>query len=238
MARKQGFVGPLLPPRVVPSLLGKARRQLIGRNRRMIASALHARWWATLGKLQARRVIGDRKRHSDLAIVGLAQPPAMLPRNTHRANALLSQSLYRRRSKPRYCLVLREPAGRVRALWQEPLRPARPPDQPDATAIDVLPRHERAPPMLQSATDRARSLRPRTHAMEATIFSKTRFTRLPFTLHRRCHSPLSRVRKIANLRVAQIRENRNSVELEPNLKLIDKFRLAWFSGFAKASGDF
>ncbi len=45
-----------------------------------------------IGDWQARRVIGDRKRHRDLAIVGFAQPPAILSRDAHRVNALLGEA--------------------------------------------------------------------------------------------------------------------------------------------------
>jgi len=42
----------------------------------------------TIGDRQTRRVIGDRKRHRGLTIVGLAKPPAILARHTHRVHAL------------------------------------------------------------------------------------------------------------------------------------------------------
>ena len=46
----------------------------------------------TIGDRQARRMIGDRERHRDLAIVRLAQPPAILPRHAHRMRALLDEA--------------------------------------------------------------------------------------------------------------------------------------------------
>jgi len=44
-----------------------------------------------IGDRQARRVIGDRKRHRNLTIVGLAEPPAILPGDAHRMNAFLGE---------------------------------------------------------------------------------------------------------------------------------------------------
>ncbi len=46
----------------------------------------------TIGDRQARRVTGDRQRHRDLTIVGLAEPPAILPRHAHRVHALLGEA--------------------------------------------------------------------------------------------------------------------------------------------------
>ena len=45
-----------------------------------------------IGDRQARRMIGDRKRHRDLTIVGLAEPPAILPGDAHRMNAFLREA--------------------------------------------------------------------------------------------------------------------------------------------------
>ena len=45
-----------------------------------------------IGDRQARRVIGDRKRHRDLTIVGLAKPPTILPRHARRMYALLGEA--------------------------------------------------------------------------------------------------------------------------------------------------
>jgi len=44
-----------------------------------------------IGDRQACRMIGDRKRHRDLTIVGLAEPPAILPGDAHRMNAFLGE---------------------------------------------------------------------------------------------------------------------------------------------------
>ena len=58
------------------------------------------------------------------------------------------RSLYRRRSTPRSALAPRSPAGRVRAPCPTGPRPTKPPDRPDAAAIDVSPRRSAvgAPP--------------------------------------------------------------------------------------------
>ncbi len=45
-----------------------------------------------LGDRQAGGVIGDRERHRDLTIVGLAQTPAVLARNPHGMDALLGEA--------------------------------------------------------------------------------------------------------------------------------------------------
>ena len=37
-------------------------------------------------------MVGDRKRHRDLTIVGLAQPPAILARGAHGMDALLGEA--------------------------------------------------------------------------------------------------------------------------------------------------
>jgi hypothetical protein len=45
-----------------------------------------------VGDRQTSRVIGDRQRHRDLAIILLAEPPAVLPRNAYRMNPLLRKA--------------------------------------------------------------------------------------------------------------------------------------------------
>jgi hypothetical protein len=58
-----------------------------------------------IGDRQAGRVVGDRKRHCDLTIVDLAEPPAILPGDAHRMNAFLREA--RVVDNPRLDLPLR-----------------------------------------------------------------------------------------------------------------------------------
>ena len=46
----------------------------------------------TIGDGQARMMIGDRQRHRDLTVVGLAEPPAILARHADRVRVLLLKS--------------------------------------------------------------------------------------------------------------------------------------------------
>ena len=64
-----------------------------------------------IGDRQTRRVIGDRKRHRDLTIVGLAKPPAILSGHAYRMNAFLREA--RVVDNPGLDLPLRRDAGRT-----------------------------------------------------------------------------------------------------------------------------
>ena len=181
-----------------------------------------------IGDRQAGGVIGDRKRHRDLTIVGLAEPPAILPRDAHRMNAFLREA--RVVDNPRLDLPLRLDRRQDEfAHFGENrlVRPSRLTDQMQKRL------------MLGRNPSRRNDRRHRLHALAFTghqqanaiilerprpvpaphncrqgidIISKTRFTRLRQRLHCPRHSPFSRS-EAPNPKARRICANVDSVEL-------------------------
>jgi hypothetical protein len=178
-------------------------------------------------------VIGDRKRHRDLAIVRLAQPPAILPRDADGVNALFRKAgviddprgdaalRFERRRDEVPDLVQNRliRLGRLAHQVQKRLmfrRNARRrhhrSDRLDALALAG---HQQARAIISERLGAI--LTPQNSRQRIDIRNKTRFTRLRFGLHRRHPPPVSRFGSIAKLRRPRIRENRDSVELERDM---------------------
>jgi hypothetical protein len=158
-----------------------------------------------IGDRQTRRVIGDRKRHRDLTIVGLAKPPAILPRDAYRMNTLLRKA--RVVDNPGLDLPLRldRRQDQFAHLGQNRIvRPSRLADQMQKRLmlsrnpgrrndrrhrLDALAfaGHQQANAII---LERSRPIRPAQNRRQGfDIFRKTRFTRLRPKLHLARHSP-------------------------------------------------
>jgi len=165
-------------------------------------------------------VIGDRKRHRDLTIVRLAEPPAILPGDAYRMNAFLCEA--RVVDNPRLDLPLRlnRRQDQFAHLGQNRLvRPSRLADQMQKRLmlrrnpsrrndrrhrLDALAfaGHQQANAII---LERPRPIRPTQNCRKGVdIFNKTRFTRLRPRLHCPRHSPFSRISKLPNPKAQRI----------------------------------
>ena len=158
-----------------------------------------------IGDRQTRMMIGDRERHGDLAVVRLAQPPAILPRHADRMRTLLLKpcvvddpgfdaSLHRKRRRCKFANLRQHRLVRPRRLpnkVQQRLMRRRGArrrhhrsDRLDALALAG---HQQTGAIIQQ---RARSVRVPEHARQIVHVSrKPRLALPPRPVHTPGHRP-------------------------------------------------